>query len=386
MSRNDAADGSARRVDRTRPEFAFFLRAMEGGGAQRDTILLANELASRGRAVDLLTLVPEGPLRALVRADVAIVPVRGGRLRSAVAGLRRAVLDRRPRILLSSEAAPNLVALIAARLIRRHRRPRIVLREVGSPSISQRLDPFRQTRIAYRLLRHSYRWADLVVALTAGAARDLAADFGVPREKLARIGSNAVIDERGAGGAADVGETREPGLIVAVGRLSPEKDHATLIKAFAKLERTNRLEIVGDGPLRPRLEALVGELGLAGRVTLTGFVLDPFSVFRRAQLAVSASRHEGFGNALVEALACGTPVVSTDCPYGPREILADGRYGSLVPVGDADALAAAMKHALASRPDRAALRARAANHTAARAADALLDIIDRLAWDVPAGA
>ena len=120
---------------------------------------------------------------------------------------------------------------------------------------------------------------------------------------------------------------------------------------------------------------------MSDRVTLTGFVTDPFPVFRRAELAVSSSRYEGFGNAIVEALACGTPVVATDCPYGPREILADGRYGLLTPVGDADALAVAITRALAATPDRAALRARAAMHTVARAADALLGIVDGLGND-----
>jgi glycosyltransferase involved in cell wall biosynthesis len=250
-----------------------------------------------------------------------------------------------------------------------------VLREVASPSIAQRLDPYRQNRIAYRILRFAYRYADVVVTLTEGARRDLAQNFRVPEDKLARMSANAVID---ASALAAPEAAREPGLIVSVGRLSPEKDHATLIRAFARLDRKMRLEIVGDGPLHAPLQFLIRELGVADRVTLTGFISDPFSVFRRAALAVSSSRYEGFGNAIVEALACGTPVVATDCPYGPREILADGRYGLLVPVGDADALARAITQVMAASPDRAALRARAAMHTVERAADALLHIIDGL--------
>jgi glycosyltransferase involved in cell wall biosynthesis len=354
---------------------AFFIRALKGGGAQRDTILLANEIAARGASVDLLTLVPDGPLRALVSARVSIVPIGGGKLRAAVPALRRALIGRRPDALISAEAAPNLVALLAARLVPREIRPRVVLREVASPSIAQRHDPYRQNRIAYRILRFAYRFADVVVTLTEGARRDLAQDFGVPAEKLARMAANAVID---AAMIAAPEARREPGLIVSVGRLSREKDHATLIRAFAKLDRKMRLEIAGDGPMRGALQSLIRELGLTGRVRLSGFATDPFSVFRRAQLAVTSSRYEGFGNAIVEALACGTPVVATDCPYGPREILADGRYGLLVPVGDADALARAIAQALATPPDRAALRVRAAMHTVGRAADALLGIIDGL--------
>jgi glycosyltransferase involved in cell wall biosynthesis len=357
-----------------RLKIAFFIRALNGGGAQRDTILLANEIAARGHLVELLTLAPEGALRPLVSERVAIIPLAGGKLRSAVPALRRALIVRQPDVLISAEAAPNLVALLAARLLPKELRPRIVLREVGSPSIAQHLDPYLQNRVAYRALRFVYRFADVVVTLTEGARRDLAQNFGVPEQKVARMASNAVIDRD----PCDVPDVqRERGLIVSVGRLSPEKDHATLIRAFAKLRRLGwRLEIAGEGPLRARLQALVGELRVERSVTLTGFVSDPFSVFRRAELAVSSSLYEGFGNAIVEALACGTPVVATDCPYGPREILAEGRYGRLVPVGDADALAQAIMQVMATVPDRGTLRDRAAMHTVGRAADALLGIID----------
>ena len=250
------------------------------------------------------------------------------------------------------------------------------MREVGSPSIAQRLDPYLQNRAAYRVLRIAYRFADVVVTLTEGARRDLAQNFRMPERKIARMTANAVIDEV----TTDMPDVaRERGLIVSVGRLSPEKDHATLIRAFGKLGRHDwRLEIAGEGPMRAPLQALIRELGVQDRVTLTGFVNDPFSVFHRAELAVSTSLYEGFGNAIVEALACGTPVVATDCPYGPREILAHGRYGALVRVGDTDALAPAIAQAMAAVPDRTALRARAATHTVARAADALLGIIDGL--------
>ena len=357
---------------------AFFIRAMDGGGAQRDMILLANAVAARGRSVEILTLVPEGPLRALVSRNVTLVKVAGGQLRTAWAGLRRALALRKPRAIVSAEAASNLLTLAAAWSLPRDSRPRIVLREVSSPSVSQRLDPYRQTRWSYGALRWLYRYADAVVALTEGARRDLAENFGVPSRKLVLMTSNAVIDEQQAASLIDDPQARVPGLVVAVGRLSPEKDQATLIRAFAALPRDTeaRLEIYGTGPLQPALDRLVADLGLRDRVSLMGFVLDPFPVFRRAALLVSASRYEGFGNVIVEALSCGTPVISTDCPYGPTEILANGLYGRLVPVGDAAAMAAAITEALAISPDRARLRARAGLHTVGRAAEVLDGIID----------
>ena len=356
---------------------AFFIRAMDGGGAQRDMILLANAVAARGRSVEILTLIPEGPLRALVSRDVTLVEVAGGQLRTAWAGLRRALARRRPLAIVSAEAASNLLTLAATWSLPRDSRPRVVLREVSSPSVSQRLDPYRQTRWAYGALRRLYRHADAVVALTEGARRDLAENFSVPPRKLVLMTSNAVIEEQQAGTRID-DEARVPGLVVAVGRLSPEKDQATLIRAFAALPRDTqaRLEIYGTGPLQPELDRLVADLGLRDRVSLMGFVLDPFPVFRRAALLVSASRYEGFGNVIVEALSCGTPVVSTDCPYGPAEILENGLYGRLVPVGDARAIATAITEVLAIAPDRARLRARAGIHTVGRAAEVLDSIIE----------
>ena len=353
---------------------SFFVRSLSGEGAPRDTILLANEIASRGHAVEILTLVPEGTARLIVHEQVRIVRVGSNHLRSAVPYLRRRLIEGRPDVLISAEAAPNLVALLAARLMPEDIRPRIVLRETGTPSAALRHETQWQNRLAYWGLRALYRWSDSIVTLTEGAEQDLQEDFGVPPEKLARMSASAVID-----GLAAKPEPRERNLIVSVGRLSRENDYATLLRAFAKAAQPGwRLAIVGDGPMRDELNALSLALGVRARVVLTGSLYNTMPVLRRAALAVWSARCDGFNNAMVEALACGTPVVATDCPYAPREILADGRYGTLVPVGDSDALAAAITQAMTSRPDREALRARGSMHTPARAADALLGILDGL--------
>ena len=177
-----------------------------------------------------------------------------------------------------------------------------------------------------------------------------------------------------------VGAPRERGLIVSVGRLSPEKDQLTLVKAMALLvpEHDVRLVLAGEGPRRAEIMDLIEREKLADRVALPGHLDDPLALLERAELAVCSSLYEGFGNAIVEALACGTPVVSTDCPYGPREILEGGRYGRLVPVGDAGALAAAMAAALTSPVDRERLRQRGLIFTASRAAAEFLSIVDAL--------
>jgi len=149
-------------------------------------------------------------------------------------------------------------------------------------------------------------------------------------------------------------------VVIAAGRLDQVKDFPTLLRAFARLaDKKLRLVVLGEGGQRLTLENLARELGIAGRVDFPGWIANPFALMSRARLFVLSSRYEGLGNVLVEALACGCPVVSTDCPHGPREILENGKWGALVPVGDDAALAAAMETALSQNPDRAALKRRA---------------------------
>lgn len=369
-------------VDARTPDFAVVLRAFEGGGAQRDMILLCNALAGKGARITILTLHPEGPLRSLLDPSIPVVEVPGGQIRYAVLGLRRSLRDLGPAAVISSEASLNLCTLIAARTLPWRKRPKVVLREVGSPSFAERHDPYAQNRIAYRFLRRLYRHADRIVALTEGARRDLHENFAVPDDLISVMLTNAVIPPAVAERIAQWdGETgRENNLVVCVGRLSPEKDQRTLIRAMALMpaDVNWRLAIVGDGAERSALETLVHEIGLADRIVFTGQVADPFAFTMRARVAVCASIYEGLCNALIEALACGTPVVSTNCPYGPFEILQDGRFGTLTPVGDAPALANAIAGALTEKPDRDRLRGRGFDYTAQRAAERFLEIASEL--------
>jgi len=365
------------------------MRAFEGGGAQRDMVLLCNALAAKGVPTTILTLHGEGPLRALLDPAIAVVEVPGRKLRYAIPGLRRAIGAAMPAVVLSSEANLNLCTLIAVRTLWPRHRPKVVLREVGSPSIAQYRDPYRQNRIAYRILRRLYRHADRIITLTEGAHRDLVENFSVPGRMIAVMRTNAVVPPAMVKRLAvwDGESGREPDLIVCVGRLSPEKDHRTLLRAMALLpaQRAWRLAIVGDGPERGALEVFARDSGVADRTTFTGQVADPFAFMRRARLLVCSSVYEGLGNAIIEALACGTPVVSTDCPYGPAEILQHGRYGSLTPVGDAAAMAAAIEAALEEVPNRRSLRMRGDNYTATNAAERFLEITADL-YPMPAGA
>ena len=160
-------------------------------------------------------------------------------------------------------------------------------------------------------------------------------------------------------------------VILAIGRMKKVKDFSTLLRAFARLlvQRPARLIVLGEGRLRPSLQSLAWELGIAERVDFPGFQENPYAFLAKADLFVLSSRHEALPTVLIEAMACGCPVVSTDCPSGPREILEDGRLGPLVPVGDTEALAKAMARVLDEPPSRDLLRERASFFSVERAVE-----------------
>ncbi|HTN63066.1 MAG TPA: glycosyltransferase [Devosia sp.] len=349
----------------------MFVRAFSGGGAQKDALELTNGLYRAGWPMVVATLDVAGPLGVLIDPMVPVIDLgRGKKRRMATAGpaLLGVMKTLRPAVIIASEASANGLLMLASRALSPPHRPHIVLREVASPLEARRADPYWQNRLAYILAPWLYPRADRVLSLTEGVRRDLIAHFRVAPERAINLGTNAVLTEARLTALAKP-TPRQPGLIVGIGRLSPEKDFATLIMAFAALhaERGGHLLILGEGSERAKLEALVLQLGLGGAVSLPGFAPDPLPSLQRASLFVSSSRHEGFGNAIVEALACGVPVVAIDAPHGPREILRQGALGTLVPPNAPRALAAAMAAALDKSPDRRALRARAADFTTERA-------------------
>lgn len=359
----------------------MLVRAMSGGGAQRDAVDLANGLRADGWPMLVATLDAAGPLVERLAPGMPLLDLGQGRKRRmalALPAVRGMMARLRPQAVIASEAAANCLLALAALPMKAHHRPRIILREVAAPFAARKSDPFLQNRIGYRLAPWLYPRADRVLSFTQGVRAELIAGFGVAPERAVNLGTNAVLS---AARLAELAQPRErdPNHIVAVGRLSPEKDFASLIAASALLrDGLCHLTILGEGPERPPLQALIEQHGLAGRVSLAGFVPEPTEHVRRSALLVSSSRHEGFGNAIVEALACGTPVVATDAPHGPREILDGGRFGTLVPEGDPQALANAMRLALAAPADRAALQARAARYTTEAAVERVAAVFAEL--------
>jgi glycosyltransferase involved in cell wall biosynthesis len=352
--------------------------AFAGGGPERDTVLLCNALAAKGIGVTILVL-RDGPLRSLVDPAVRVVIAPERRVRYAIPGLRRLIRTLAPAVVASSGIPSlNLATLLAVRTLPRGKRPKLILREAAVPSMA-RHDPSWSNRIAYRVLRYLYQQADRVITQTDEAAIELAQNFSVPEKMISVMRLNAVIPPslvlRLAQWDGEAGRERD--LIVCVGRLSREKDHLTLLRAMTLMppERPWRLAILGDGPERAALEAFARIHGLEDRTVFAGYVPDPFAWMMRASVVVLSSLYEGLPCVIMEALACGTPVVATDCPYGPRAILQGGRYGTLTPVADAAAMAAAIATALDGSPDRNFLKRRGLEYTAECAASRFLEII-----------
>lgn len=328
---------------------AVFVPSMARGGAERGALKLAAGLGERGFEVDLVLAAAEGPRMAEVPPSVQVVDLGAQRMISSVLPLARYLRTQKPRGLVSVLNHANVVALWAAKVARYP--GRVVVVEQNTRSVASAQGESRRNRLMPGLVKRFYPWADCVVGVSAGVAEDLVRVVGVDRSKVRVIYNPIVTPELDASAREPVAvpwfEDGTP-VFVAAGRLRPQKDFPTLLRAFAMLRarRTARVVILGEGPERQKLEALAAELGLADDVQLPGASPNPYAYMARAAAFVLSSRWEGLPTVLVEALRCGTPVIATDCPSGSREILADGRYGTLVAVGDASALAAAMEAAL----------------------------------------
>lgn len=360
-------------ASRPAPRLAVFLADLEGGGAERMTVVLANGMAARGMDVDLVLAAARGPYLAEVAGGVGVVDLRAGSVSRAVPPLARYLRRRRPDVLLTTLPHTSFAAVLARALS--FTRVPTVVREANTPQATAPGWMDARTRLAHRLSPLTYRAADGVIAVSDGVRDALVRVLGVPPAKVATLYNPVVAADLPALAAEDPCHPwlapGQPPVVLGVGSLTPRKDFATLLRAFARLpDRDVRLLVLGEGPERAALEALARELGIAARVDMPGFVRNPFAFMARAAVFALSSTLEGLPGALVQALACGCPAVSTDCPSGPREVLRDGALGPLVPVGDDAALAEAIARVLASPPDREALRREAARHDAGAVLDA----------------
>lgn len=331
---------------------AMFWPTLAGGGVERNGVKVSRELLRRGFDVDIVLANASGPLANEVPSGARVVDLNlrlgGGRLVLAVGPLAKYLSREKPDVLWSNMTEVNVIA-IAATLSASHRPWCIVSeRNVLTPRVKK--------SIAKRVVRLAAQWlypkADRIHAVSLGVADDVAVVTKVDRRRIRVIYNPILTEDMLLKAEQPLNDPwflpGEPPVILGAGRLVPQKDFATLIRAFA-LVRSRiraRLVILGEGPLRGELESLAQQLGVDEDVRFIGFVLNPFVYMKRAAVFVLPSLHEGFPNVLAEAMAVGTPVVATNCPSGPDEILEGGKWGHLVPIRDTRALADAIAETL----------------------------------------
>jgi len=333
----------------TSKHIALFIPTMYGGGAERVMLNLATVFADRGHRIDLVLTRADGVFLKKVPNNVRIVDLKASRIVRSLIPLVRYLKNEKPQVILSALKPANLIAIWAKSIA--GSQARLVISEHSTLSRATANPTFQRERIMPFLMRRSYPKADAVVAVSSGVADDLSDMIDLPRDRIEVIHnpivSPGMLEQSNLPLNHPWFGKDEPPVILAVGRLIPAKDFPTLIRAFSiVLKQTNaRLLILGEGKDRPKLEALIGDLELNDTVSLPGFADNPYQYMRHADVFVLSSAWEGFCNVLIEALACGTSVISTDCKSGPRELLKDGRHGVLVDVGDVNALANALvKH------------------------------------------
>lgn len=341
---------------------AIFLPSLAGGGAERVSLNLIQQLAS-SYPIDLVLVQAEESDFTKVPDSVRVVNLDSPRALVSLPALTKYLRREQPEAMLSVMHFANIIALWARCLAKVS--TRLVVIEHNTLSLAQRNASRRRSRLIPLLIKYFYPWSDRVIAVSTGVADDLAQTTGLSRKTIQVIYNPVITPELQDKSHQPVEhpwfEPGQPPVLLAVGRLTMQKDFPSLIQAFAQVRQTRpaRLLILGEGPERPVLEALVKSLNLENDVSLFGFVENPYAYMARASLFILSSRWEGLPTVLIEALYCGVPVISTDCPSGPREILADGQYGALVPVQDVPALAKTIGLALngnTPRPSRESWR------------------------------
>jgi glycosyltransferase involved in cell wall biosynthesis len=331
---------------------AIYLPSLEGGGAERVTVTLANAFAERGLAVDLVLAKASGPYLSHVSPAVKVIDLGASRVLASVPALVAYLRRERPPAMLSVLNHANVVA-IAARAIARVP-TRLVVSEHNTLSSAVGNGRTLRARAEVGLMKFSYNRADGIVGVSDGVSDDLARSIGFARDRVTTVYNPIDAPQIRARSQSPVDHPwfapGQPPVIVGIGRLTQQKNFAHMLNAFARLREQRkgnvRLMILGEGELRNELEKQVAALGLGDSVALPGFVSNPYAYVRAGALFVLSSAWEGLPTVLIEAMSCGARVVSTDCPSGPAEILEDGKWGRLVPMGDVAALAGAMSVAM----------------------------------------
>ena len=389
---------------------ALFIPSLAGGGVAKFILNLAKSFASRGHKIDLLLCRVAGPYLDQIPAGVTIVQLQAssgwrGRLSALAADykdLRELMLPilfpvkapkpvnflpdlvrylqcEKPDALFSAKTPCNLVALWAKRLAGVSTRLVVSERSSLSPIVQNKKE--WRWRFVPPIMGRVYPLADGIVSVSNGVGDDVSLLTGIPRERITTIYNPIMANEISEKSHSPLDHPwfvpNATPVILSVGRLVPQKDLPCLLRAFRQVRssRKVRLVILGEGRLRGELEALATTLGISQDVSMPGFTENPYAFMGRASVLTLSSAWEGFGNVIAEALACGCPVVSTDCPSGPAEVLKNGAYGTLVPVGNDKALADAILTVLDKPPDPDRLRSRASEFDLDTISEAYLQLL-----------
>lgn len=338
----------------------FHTGSLRGGGAQRVIVTLLREL-DRGRFKSHLVLWKrEGVYFDLLPSDVPVIafPDGPGSRMHNIAQLGRIIEDVQPDLVISFLNGANVLALETKLLKRPHCSFLISQRNNLSASL-ERNYPYGALRrwLRKRYMAWLYPKADHIITLSKGVKTDLVQNFNIPSEMVTPIYNPldlALIRKQAQSPVHYPWARSQYKIILGVSRLVEQKGFPDLIRAFSQVQERipSKLVILGEGLLRGKLEALVASLNLQGDVYMPGFVGNPWAYMRDADLFVLSSHWEGLGNVIIEAIACGTPVIATDCDFGPREIIRHGENGILVPVEDVSQLAAQIVGLLGNAAER----------------------------------
>jgi len=366
--------------DRTRP-IAVFVSFSGHGGVERMVVNLIGGFVALGRQVELILVRAEGPHLERLPRQVNRLHSGTQHTFAAVPALARYLRRHRPAALLAVKDRAGRAAVLARWLAGTDTRIVMRLGTNVSTAMAERAAIARWLR--FWPIRRLYPRVDRIVAVSAGVADDAVRIAGIARGRIRVIPNPVITPELPGLAAAPCNHAwfrpGQPPVILGAGRLQRQKDFPTLIRAFAQVRkggRPCRLVILGEGSGLARLQALIAELGIAADVALPGFRTNPYPFLARADLFVLSSRWEGSPNVLTEAMALGTPVVATDCPSGPHDLLDGGRYGPLVPVGDIQAMARSMAETLDHPPPPEMLKAAVADYTQAASAERYLEVLE----------
>ena len=332
------------------PKIACFFATSGHSGVDRAMKHLIPALVERGYPVDLLHVREHGPLIDRQMAGLRVIDLGSSHVYPSLPAVVRYLRHERPTVMLSDKDRVNRTALLARFLAGGD--TRLVLSSGTTISIDLASRGAFDRWLQRNSMGKLYGFADRVIVTSEGVAEDMASYTGLARDKIEVVPSpvvpEACFHQTLPRPDHPWFQAGEPPVILGVGELCMRKDFATLIRAFARVrsQRRCRLVILGKGRQHEELLALARELGVAEDVDLAGFQSNPYAFMQHAALFAFTSRWEGLGFVVIEALAVGTPVVSTDCPSGPREILQDGRYGPLVSIGDDEAMAEAIVQTL----------------------------------------